>query len=168
MSVRRLLLIRHAKSSWRHENLEDLYRPLNERGYDDAIQLSKHLLDCMYVPQSIVCSPAVRTYSTGAIICSEINHPINMMRIDSRLYDSDVERYLQVIRSLPTKHRISAIIGHNEIISDLLSFLTGSVEIRLPTGSLAVIQTELRSWRSIKPKGSKLEHYFEPLHQENA
>ena len=60
--MKQLTLIRHAKSSWKIQDLEDSWRPLSRRGYWQLLELAAQ------VPQNAfwLVSPAVRSYSTAA------------------------------------------------------------------------------------------------------
>ncbi len=60
-----LLILRHAKSSWKNEKLKDIDRPLKHRGEEDAIVIGKVLTMAELVPQVILSSPAERAKANG-------------------------------------------------------------------------------------------------------
>jgi phosphohistidine phosphatase len=72
--MKKLFLVRHAKSDWTYEGLPDIDRPLNERGYRDAHIMSKHLSSKKHVPDGIIASPAIRTINTALIFSRNLFH----------------------------------------------------------------------------------------------
>lgn len=62
--TRRLILMRHAKSSWNDPELDDIDRPLNARGQRSATALGRWLADQGYIPDVVLCSPSTRTRET--------------------------------------------------------------------------------------------------------
>ena len=71
--MRRLLLIRHAKSSSKHHELDDHERPLNRRGERDVISMARHLADKDEHFDVIYSSTAVRALDFAQTI-SELTH----------------------------------------------------------------------------------------------
>ncbi|TFH25152.1 MAG: histidine phosphatase family protein, partial [Bacteroidia bacterium] len=65
---RRLIIIRHAKSSWDHNGLDDIDRPLAERGILNAAEMAKRLQEKGIVPELILTSPASRALNTALIM----------------------------------------------------------------------------------------------------
>ena len=147
--MKRLVLIRHSKSSWRHDGLMDEYRPLNERGYTDAIALGAILKKARLRPGRIVCSPAVRTYSTALIVARCLRLDIERITIDNRLYDSGIRDYLKVIKAQPASVNDLLLIGHNETISNLIEHFSGKETIQLPTSGYAIFRYSSENWSLI-------------------
>ena len=64
MTDYQLLLLRHAKSSWRQADLEDHQRPLNKRGLAAAKRMGLYLAEAGLRPDRVLCSTALRTRET--------------------------------------------------------------------------------------------------------
>ena len=89
--MRRLYLIRHTKSHWECDCLDDIERPLGERGKRDAPKMGRVLAELMPSPPDlVVSSPAVRAYTTARIIAEAIDYEPSEIRIDERLYEAIV------------------------------------------------------------------------------
>lgn len=104
--TRRLILIRHAKSSWDDPALSDHERPLNQRGRRAAPLIGAWLRENGYRPDEVLCSDAVRARETLAAL--GLDAPVTYL---SRLYHAEPETILAVLRE--AQGRVVAVIGHN-------------------------------------------------------
>lgn len=148
--MKSLLILRHAKSSWKHPELNDHDRPLNQRGKRDAPRLGEYLQNEHLVPDLIVSSTAKRAFSTAKTVAkfSGYKGEINLNR---SLYAAGPLAYIDVLRALPNKSARVLIIGHNPGLEQLVRMLTGE-EHAISTCSLAHIQLRLSSWSEIENK----------------
>jgi phosphohistidine phosphatase len=73
--MKKIFLIRHAKSDWGHESLADIDRPLNQRGYDEAYLASSLLKKKNFIPDLLISSSATRAISTCFIFSRNFNFP---------------------------------------------------------------------------------------------
>lgn len=119
--MKRLILIRHAKSSW-DNNVSDLNRPLSNRGYSDAQIMSGIYNNLNINVDNIFSSPALRTQQTAEIFFKKINaENINNYNIDSTLYDfigNGVEKF---IKNLDNSLQSVMIFTHNNSCNNILS-----------------------------------------------
>ena len=91
--MKRLTLIRHAKSSWDDASLPDFDRPLNERGLRDAPKIGVHLAqNSITLPDKIISSPALRGISTACLIAKEIGYPEDTIELEPRLYEASLHQ----------------------------------------------------------------------------
>lgn len=118
--TKRLILIRHAKSSWSDPFADDHARMLNKRGRASAIAIGTWLADRGYIPQSIVCSDAARTQETADLILPKLT-PAPKFRLSARLYHAAPDTILDTIRR--EKSDCVAVIGHNPGIGMLANAL---------------------------------------------
>jgi phosphohistidine phosphatase len=95
--MKTLLLIRHAKSSWKDASLPDRGRPLASRGERDAAKMSKRLSQRHLDPDLIMCSPAVRAFATARIIARGLNYERGRIAVDDRLYAASMDTLIEVI-----------------------------------------------------------------------
>src|SRR3954467_9846057 len=99
--MKTLYLVRHAKSSWENHDLADFDRPLNERGVSDAPRMGRRITEYKQVPELIYSSPAVRALSTAKIIAATIGYPEQSIVTDKKVYHTDADTLLEIIRKFP-------------------------------------------------------------------
>ncbi len=145
--IRTLLLLRHAKSSWKEPSLADHDRPLNSRGRRDADRLGRLLLEQHELPDLILSSTAKRAAKTvkRLIKTSGYDGPVEWR---DELYLADPRAFVTALQNAPDScHRV-LIVGHNPGLETFLDQLTETDEA-LPTAALARVELELDSWRQI-------------------
>jgi phosphohistidine phosphatase len=135
--MKRLYLLRHAKSSWEDESLADHDRPLSARGRRAADAIGRYLREHDIEPELVLCSSSARTRETLARIGLSGD-------IDRDLYGASAGELLTRVRALPASLGSVLVIGHNPGMHDLALALTGEPRDKYPTGALAVI--ELEDW----------------------
>jgi len=96
-AMKTLLLLRHAKSSWKHPELADHDRPLNKRGKRTAPRVSALLQDEDLIPDLILCSPAVRAHTTARLVAKACAYAGEIKRI-RKLYLAEPQTYIEVLR----------------------------------------------------------------------
>lgn len=153
--MKRLYLVRHAKSDWTYEGLPDIDRPLSERGYRDAHLMSKHLLGKKHQPDGIVSSPAIRAINTALIFARNMNFPENKIQLNSLLYNSTAETYIAQLSGLHDELKNVFVFGHNPTISKVVTILTDSEDKAMPDGRqemptccIACIEFKGNSWKA--------------------
>ena len=123
-----LLILRHAKSSWKNKKLEDYDRPLNKRGRSEAIKMGKYFKEMDILPNLIITSSALRAIETTKYVCKHAGYE-SLIEVDSSLYGSDIDNYISVISAaFKTRDRV-LIIGHNPALEELVSLITNKIMI---------------------------------------
>ncbi len=146
--MRRLLLLRHAKSSWDDSAVADFDRPLNARGHLAAPFMGELIALEGFMPDIIVSSPAKRAVETAELI--KENGGLNAeIRFDERIYEATIETLRQVISSVDDSVETVMLVGHNPGFEGILNYLTGNA-LSLPTAAMAVIELEIDSWTDLK------------------
>jgi phosphohistidine phosphatase len=166
-AMKTLLLLRHAKSSWDDQGLDDVDRPLNARGQRDAHAIAPFV--AAWHPQWIGCSAAKRTRQTLMPILDELTTS-TQIAIAPDLYESNEAAYLKHLRALPASVDRALIIGHNPVLEGLTRLLTGSAEPgileriadKLPTGTLVVLQCPIGNWAALAPQCATLRDAIRP------
>ncbi len=150
--MKRLTLVRHAKSSWKDPSLEDFDRPLSGRGKQDAPEMGRRLADRGVRPDALVTSPAKRARKTARKIASEIGFPEDEIREEPRIYEADGGTLLRVVRDLDPLWKDVLLVGHNPGLSELLDLLVGADPQRgdLPTAAAAEILLPGPSWAEVE------------------
>ena len=142
-----LLILRHAKSSWKNEKLKDIDRPLKHRGEEDAIVIGKVLTMAELVPQVILSSPAERAKRTAELVAAEAKFKGGLTLVDS-FYMGEPENYIKELKQLPDEIERVMIVGHNPGLEALLQLMDGKVN-SLPTGSLAYLVLDIKHWADL-------------------
>jgi phosphohistidine phosphatase len=145
--MKTLLLMRHAKSSWKESHLEDHERPLNKRGRLDAPLMGQLLIDRELIPQKIISSSAVRARQTGEALREAASYPAEIEYLDS-LYLAEVEEYFKVLREQPDDLERIMVIGHNPALEMLLQILSQRIE-SLPTAVVAHLVLPITTWKDL-------------------
>lgn len=149
--MKTLLLMRHAKSSWKQKDLADQERPLNKRGWRDAPLMGHLLVDRELVPQRIVSSSAVRARETVEAIQGVLNEaggfPGQVDYLD-QLYMAEPPEYYSTLRAIPDDLERVMVVGHNPGLESLLQLLVNRIE-SLPTAVLAHIVLPIEHWNDL-------------------
>src|SRR5512145_2686346 len=99
-----LLVLRHAKSSWKFPDLSDHDRPLNRRGKRDAPRMGKLLNEKDLVPDLVISSTAARAKCTAAAVAKHSGYKGKKIKFGS-LYAAEPAAYLTVLRNLADNYR---------------------------------------------------------------
>jgi len=142
-----LLILRHAKSSWKNEKLKDFDRPLKRRGEESAKLIGKVLMMAELVPQVILSSPAQRAKQTVELVAEESKFKGELKFVES-YYMGEPDDYITALKELPDEIERVMIVGHNPGLEALLQLLDGKVD-SLPTGSLAYLVLDIKHWADL-------------------
>lgn len=144
MTVRELLIIRHAKSSWDAPEDADFERRLNQRGYEDGCRMAGVYAATLPRPDRILCSPARRTRDTLSFLVPDLVDPRGVEYEDS-LYQGSKSTWLSWIQAAPPSCRVLMVVGHNPGLTELVNMLlpagTPSLD-NLPTLGAAHLRSE--------------------------
>ena len=158
--MKRLYLIRHAKSSWKDVDLADIDRPLNKRGERDAPFMGELLKKLQAKPDLIISSPAKRARKTAAIIARQIGYPGDKILIEDSIYALCVPTILNVINDIDDSQDEVMIFGHNPDFTALANYLTNSEVANIPTCGIFCVDFDIQSWKEVK-KGNGSVSFFE-------
>jgi phosphohistidine phosphatase len=145
--MKTLLLLRHAKSSWKDTDLEDYDRPLNKRGKRDAPKMGRLLVEENLLPDLIVSSSARRCRKTAEHVL-QVSHYRGETRFSSQLYEANTRAHAQFVAGIDDSVNRLLLIGHNPGLEELLETLTG-VYTPLTTAALAQLELPIESWSKI-------------------
>jgi phosphohistidine phosphatase len=151
--MKTLLLLRHAKSSWKDTGLQDFDRPLNGRGRKSAEMIGRFIKKQRVAPDLLLSSPAIRARETIETIMKTAKLPAEL-RYDQRIYEAGPLRLLEVVSQIEEEHSTVLLVGHNPGMEELLRLLTDRVE-HMATGTLAKIDLKAAGWSKVlEGKGS--------------
>ncbi len=157
--MKKLMLVRHAKSDWDNILLSDFDRTLNPRGVQSAPEMAKRLLKKDIIPQYILSSPAVRAKTTAKIFAETLK--LAEPAYNQSIYEASYSTLRTIINGLPDAYNFVALFGHNPGLSQLLYNLTGEV-YDMPTCSVAIISFEFDSWEMVTKDTGTLAYYDYP------
>ncbi len=149
--MKRLYLIRHAKSSWKNPHLADFERPLSKRGKGDAPFMGKRLNKYKVKPDLIISSPAKRALKTAQIMAKEIKFPEKKIIADESVYEGDISALLQVIRNIDDSFNQVMLFGHNPDFSMLAESFTNYQVGNIPTCGIFCLDFDINSWKEAAP-----------------
>ena len=152
--MKRLLILRHAKSSWKDPDLPDHDRPLNKRGRHDAPLMGKLLKDEDLKPDLIVSSPAIRAKKTAEIVAKECKYKEEIV-INQALYGAEPKDYLKILGWISDIHKTVLIVGHNPTLEETIEMITNSSDVIMPTCVLAHIRLSIQNWADINKQKIK-------------
>lgn len=167
--MKRLCLLRHAKSDRSAPAAADFDRPLNPRGREAAPVMGRYLRRQKLLPDTVLCSAARRARETwelaGPMLKAEI--PVDY---SERLYLAAPAQILRLLRQLPESAGAALLVGHNPGFHALALRLAGRgdaaararLQAKFPTAALAVIDFDARRWRDIAEGEGALERFIAP------
>ena len=157
--MRRLILIRHAKSAWDGPNLSDHDRPLAPRGRRGAAWIGETLRAQGWVPDAVLCSTAMRTRQTLEL--AEIAAPVTF---DREIYDLRDEDFVDLIRRKGGTVPMLALVGHNTAM-ERTALLLAEDDADFggyPTGAIAVIDFAIDDWSDLREGSGRVEAFRRP------
>lgn len=157
--MKKLFLVRHAKSDW-PENTDDFDRPLSERGHADAPKMAKFLKAENILIDTFVTSPAKRTLTTCRYF-AEVYESKNILKFEE-LYNASSAEFLEVIENLDDKIENVAIFSHNNGITYFANSLTNENIEYMPTCSVVGFEIDIDSWAEFKKAPKKFLFFFKP------
>ncbi len=138
--MKRLFLIRHAKSSWAAADLDDFHRPLNQRGKLDGPAMAKRLAAAGIRPELIVASPAVRAKKTARMMAEGTGYDKEAIRYEDGLYLGSVTFHCRLIVALFQEVDVIFLVGHNNTLTELAGHLAGRDLGNIPTCGIVALE----------------------------
>jgi phosphohistidine phosphatase len=142
--MKTLLILRHAKSSWKNSAISDHARPLNKRGRLAAPCMGQLLYEEDLVPEIILSSTARRTVETTELLTDASGFAGEIIYLDE-FYQGSSSDYIYALLGLPDDVDVVMVVGHNPGVEALLETLTDEME-PMPTAALAYVQLPINYW----------------------
>ena len=157
---RRLILMRHAKSSWKDAELEDHERPLNKRGRKSAPKVAVRLVELGWVPERVLSSDSVRTRQTWELMAGHFVPPPEV-EFRSDLYHGSVDEVETILREFDPAVRTVLLLGHNPGWEAVAEWLTER-DLEVKTGAALLLEARGDTWSEPGPGGWRLEEAVNP------
>ncbi len=168
--MKKLTLLRHAKSGWDDPVARDFDRPLNARGKRAALRIGQYLRDNDLHYDHVLSSPAIRCVETIEQLAQGVGETI-APSWDKRIYLASAVSLLDVVQETDDRHDSLLLVGHNPGLEDLVLMLVpdriddearDQVEEKFPTASLAEISFPVERWDDVRANGGTLSLFVRP------
>ena len=153
--MKTLYIVRHAKSSWKYDSIEDIDRPLSKRGINDAHLISKRLAKKIQKPDTFVCSSANRALHTAVIFCENFSFPLSNLKLKRQLYSFSDGYLVKTIKALDDDFNSAIIFSHDHGINSFVNNFGSKPIVHVPTCGVIGIEFNNKHWKSIK-KGTTI------------
>ena len=158
--MKTLLLLRHAKSSWKDSDIDDHERPLNKRGKKDAPRMGQLLKEENLLPDLILSSSAKRCRKTAEHVIAASGYR-GETRFCGEIYEAHASALVDFLAKIGEAKRV-LFIGHNPGMEELLESLIG-IYTPLSTAALAQVELDIDSWAGIcKEPKARLAKIWQP------
>jgi phosphohistidine phosphatase len=148
--MKKLYLIRHAKSSWEDITLDDFERPLNKRGEKDAPMMGKLLNKKNITADIIISSPSKRTKQTVKLITQQLQSTLKIIYNDN-LYETTLDGLEKIIKNIDNRYESVYLFGHNPSLNSFVEKYINMDE-NIPTCGVVGIEFDCDSWKKLEPK----------------
>jgi phosphohistidine phosphatase len=165
--MKRLTLVRHAKSSWKDRTLDDSQRPLSRRGEQDAPKMGARLLARKARPSLIMSSPAARALATAKLIADTLGYPMEFLQVEPRLYLATPKEMLALIAGQEDSFSDLLLVGHNPGMTEVANRLVPELRLdNLPTAGVVAMDFQTRKWSELPATRGELAYYDYPKNPE--
>ena len=158
--MKKLFIIRHAKSDWNDTSLDDFDRPINKRGEKNAPFMGQLIAKKNIKPDLIISSPALRAITTAKLIAKEVNYE-KTITPNQYIYEAYVTSLQEIVQYIHDSNETVFLVGHNPGVS-ALAYMLCDLKENLPTCSIVEIEFDCNSWMDACKENSKLISYEYP------
>lgn len=152
--MKRLWVLRHAKSSWEEPGLTDHDRPLAPRGRKAGKRLRRWAAANDVRPELVLCSTAVRARATLDLVSPALGSP--RVEIEGGLYQAWADDLLERLRVVAPDVEAVLMVGHNPGLHNLVALLAPPGSDDFPAGALAELRIPVGDWKDLQPGGATL------------
>jgi phosphohistidine phosphatase len=150
--MKTVLVLRHAKSSWKEPNLADHDRPLNKRGKDAAPRMGELIRAEGLVPDLILTSSAKRALTTAQLVAEASGYD-GEIQVSRDLYAAGPEEFIDALCALSDDLETVLVVGHNPGLEELLEALTEEAPA-MSTAALAQLELDIDHWADLEEEGA--------------
>lgn len=147
--MKKIFLIRHAKSDWGNHFISDFDRALSSRGKKDAPKMGEILESKKTMPNLIVSSPAKRAITTAKIFSAILNYPIDAILEEPIIYEATTQNLLDVINRIEDKYDSVLMFGHNPAFTVLANLLGDKYIDNMPTCAIVELALGVDTWSQV-------------------
>jgi phosphohistidine phosphatase len=160
--MKKVIFVRHAKSSWADPSLRDFDRPLNKRGLRDAPFMAKVLRGKLDQLDLIVASPANRAFTTATYFAEAFDIPVSKIRQEQRLYHAYPNDLLKLVQQLEDALDTVLVFGHNPGFTDFANHFTDDYIDNVPTCGIFQLEADIQHWADFDKSKVRLMAFHYP------
>jgi phosphohistidine phosphatase len=160
--MKTVYFVRHAKSSWDNMSIQDMDRPLNDRGMRDAPFMGLKLKEIDARIEKIISSPAKRAITTATYFAAALSIAPDKIIVESRLYEAMPEEVLKVISELSDNYQTVAVFGHNPTFTFIANLFTEDFIDNIPTCGIFRVDANVNSWSQFGETTGRLTEFHFP------
>lgn len=160
--MKRLTLIRHAKSCWKNPDLNDFDRPLNKRGKRDLPKMVERVALLEQQPDYLLSSAANRTATTANSLSMRLGLTPEHVELVPELYESRCETLIYILQAQVNSAEHIMLVGHNPGLIELAEFLTQTKFHKFPTAAVAQMHLSITQWQELAAGCATLTHFDYP------
>ncbi|RBP49144.1 SixA phosphatase family protein [Arenicella xantha] len=157
--MKTLFLIRHAKSSWQDQDLDDHERPLNKRGERDSLTMARYLAERDESIEVIYSSTAIRALDFAQNLSDFTG--VTLMP-DLTFYTFDVDELHEILKHLPEHVTNVAVVGHNPAITEAVNRLAAQGYDNVPTAGIVKMECDIEDWSQLYAGCAELQYFVSP------
>lgn len=159
--MKKLYLIRHAKSDWSDPGKSDFERGLNKRGKKNIPIMGKALREKEIKPDLIISSSAKRAKLTAKGLAKELGYKKDILFL-KKLYLCEPDAWFEVIRDIDKKYETVFIIGHNPEITEVSNMLIDDFIDNVPTLGVVGFKVSGKKWKKFERDSALFEFFIYP------
>lgn len=162
--MKKLVLVRHAKSDWGNESLKDIDRHLSDKGYSDAYAMSEWFMQHNPMPELLVSSPATRAVSTAFIFARAFGIREGQVKLADGIYESSANRLMETVSEFNNSANTVMMFGHNPGFTNFVNEVNKDLLFEnVPTCGVVMLEFDIDNWKDIlTKKEAKLAGYKFP------
>ncbi len=160
--MKTLILARHAKSSWELPEVEDLDRPLIEKGLIRTQKSIAFLLKNNINIDLIISSHAKRALETAKLYANALKYPLQKIEVNTSIYFSGPEDLFNVVYSIPDNIQTAMLVGHNPTMTQFANCFADKLIDYMPTSAIVTFEFNTDKWTDIELCNHKTKHIVFP------
>jgi phosphohistidine phosphatase len=160
--MKKLIIVRHGKSSWGYENVADIDRPLKNKGIRNSYEMAARIHDNNLIPDIIISSPAIRALHSAIIFLRVLKVPLDKLFVNELFYHASDDELFDKIRTTDNKADTIMIFGHNPTFTSLANKFAKNEIDNIPTTGVVVLSFDADEWGKISRKNLLEEEFDYP------
>jgi phosphohistidine phosphatase len=160
--MKTLFLARHAKSSWDLPEVEDLDRPLIEKGLIKTQKTIDFLLKHDVYVDLLISSHAKRALETAKLYAKALKYPIQKIEVNTAVYYTSPEILFSVLYAIPDEVQSAMLVGHNPAMTQFVNCFADQLIEYLPTSGVVAFEFDTKKWADIELSRPKTKYIIFP------
>ena len=148
MQPKILHIVRHGKALQDYQYIQDVDRPLIEKGILNNINVATQLRTQYPAPGLIISSHAARALHTAHIFAGVMGYPHAQVQVNENLYSDGESETYRILKQLPDELDSVMIVGHNPDLTSV-AYRLGECRRSLPTSGVVTIRFETELWKGV-------------------